>query len=76
MAKRTGTHRRRRAPRTHHRRARRTHRGARRTHGGNMLNNMAVPAGLLVLQRALMAKSPHHSRSKSRKGKGKRRSRR
>ena len=67
MAKRTGTHRRRRARRTHH--------GARRTRGGNMLNNMAVPAGLLLLQRALMAKSPHHSRSKSRKGKGKRGSR-
>lgn len=63
---------------TYHRRARRTRgrtRRARRTHGGNMLNNMAVPAGLLVLQRALMAKSPHYSRSKSRKGKGKRGSR-
>ena len=71
MAKRTGTHHRR-APRTRGRR----HHGARRTRGGNMLNNMAVPAGLLVLQRALMAKSPHHSRSKSRKGKGKRGSRR
>ena len=72
MAKRTGTHRRR-ARGTHHRRARRTRS---KTRGGNMLNNMAVPAGLLVLQRALMAKSPRHSRSKSRKGKGKRGSRR
>ena len=59
-------------------RTRRRHRRGRnrRTRGGNMLNNMAVPAGLLLLQRALMAKIPHHSRSKSRKGKGKRVSRR
>lgn len=57
------------------RRRHRRHRN-RRTRGGNMLNNMAVPAGLLLLQRALMAKSPNHSRSKSRKSKGKRVSRR
>ena len=59
-----------------------THRGThrrnhRRTRGGNMLNKMAVPAGLLVLQRALMAKNPRHSRRKSRKErKGRKSSRR
>lgn len=45
---------------------RRVRRRVRRTHGGNVLSNMAVPAGLLLLQRALSAKKTRHSR-KSRK---------
>ena len=45
---------------------RRVRRRGRRTHGGNVLSNMAVPAGLLLLQRALSAKKRPHSR-KSRK---------
>ena len=41
---------------------RRFRRRGRRTHGGNVLSNMAVPAGLLLLQRALSAKKTRHSR--------------
>lgn len=49
-----------------HTRSKPTRRNRRRNRGGSTLSTMAVPAGLLLLQRALSSKVQGHKKSKKR----------